>query len=260
MLFAAVFTFSCSKGAPEVPGMVHVPGGAFTMGSEEKDTAALGVEFGLRSGKFFENEAPVHKVDIDGYYIDKYEVTNAEYRDFINAVSYKYIPTTWENGKYQEKLGRHPVAGVTWYDAANYCTWAGKRLPTEAEWEKAARGPNGNVYPWGNDFDQKKANLVSGESVEVGSAQTDKSPYGVFDMAGNVAEWVDDWYLAYPGNKSQSKEYGEQYKVFRGGEGTSTGHYALPKIYARGSARRYYLPGGAGGDVGFRCAKSAEGK
>ena len=247
---------SCSREkAPEIPGMVYIPSGKFMMGSEEVDTEALGKEFGLRKGRYYEDEAPKRKVFLKGFYMDIYEVTNRQYKEFVEKTGYP-PPQTWENGAYPEGEGDYPAANVTWHDANNYCGWVNKRLPTEEEWEKAARGPKGNIYPWGNEYDPKKANLETEKTAAVGSYQTDRSYYGVYDMGGNVMEWVDSWYERYPGNNLDNKDYGKQYKVLRGGVGGQSGHYVINKIYARGSNRNYYLPEGAGRDGGFRCAKS----
>jgi len=251
-----MLTSCMEKEAPKIEGMVYIPAGEFVMGSDESDEEALGKEFGLRKERYYEDEMPKRKVQSTGYYIDRYELTNSKYKKYMEATGAK-APPNWEKGQIPKDKEEHPVTYVTWFEAHDYCKWVGKRLPTEQEWERAARGDNGNKYSWGNDYDETKANLNSGEVKRVGSYVDDKSPHGVYDMAGNVMEWVDDWYDAYPDNPSFNKDYGgDKHKVLRGGLGGMSGHYVINKIYARGANRNYYIPGGAGDDGGFRCAKS----
>lgn len=260
IFLAALFLFSCTgERAPHIEGMVYIPLGEFIMGSEDVDTEGIAKEFGERRIRYYEDERPIRKIFLKGFYIDKYEVTNFQYKTFISAAGYP-PPPTWENGAYPNGRDNHPVNNVTWFDANAYCAWAGKRLPAEEEWEKAARGPNGNKYPWGNEYDEKNGNLNKGDTAPVGTYETDKSYYGVYDMGGNVMEWIDAWYEPYPGSKAENKDFGKMYRILRGGSGSVLGHYTIGKVYARSSFRHYYLPGGAGDDGGIRCAKSIEGK
>jgi formylglycine-generating enzyme required for sulfatase activity len=143
-----------------------------------------------------DDEKPVHRVYLDAFYIDKYEVTNALYGRFMRATGHKE-PKLWNNKEFS--VPNKPVVGVSWYDAKNYCEWAGKRLPTEAEWEKAARGTDGRIWPWENQWDAGKANTSEKDdgyqyTAPVGNFEEGKSPYDAYDMVGNVREWVADWY------------------------------------------------------------------
>jgi formylglycine-generating enzyme required for sulfatase activity len=157
-----------------------------------------------------------------------------------------------------EYMDNLPVTYVTWKQASDYCSWVGLRLPSEEEWEKAARGPSGLEFPWGNEFKKHMSN-TGAEQWDTGVAPiesypTDKSPYGIYDLAGNVSEWVADWYQAYPGSDYNSEAFGEKFKVARGaGWSGGAGHYAL-QLFQRGAYRSNLAPDKKFDDVGFRCA------
>lgn len=229
--------------------MALIPAGEFIMGMKDDDP--LGLVWAT----------PQRKVFLPAYYIDKYEVTNREYKKFVDATGRKApfderydTIYNWKYGKYHENLDDHPVALVDWYDADAYCRWAGKRLPAEEEWEKAARGTDGLLWPWGNKFDKFKANTVDFEvemTMPVGSFPEGASPYGVMDMAGNVFEWTSSWYKAHPGSKHKHPDYGETYKVTRGGAWTS---YADPYAYAM--SRTAQPSDYKHRSIGFRCSMS----
>jgi len=225
---------------PEDVLMVLIPAGPFTMGS---DTGG-------------EDEAPAHQVDLPAFKIDRFEVTNADFARFVEATGYQTdaekagSTNTWRS--YAEGRDNHPVVKVSWNDARAYCEWAGKRLPTEAEWEKAARGTDGRTYPWGNEYDPKKLNAKDSGirgTTAVGSYPEGASPYGLLDMAGNVWEWTADWYQGYPGSTYQSPYYGEQFKVLRGGGWFETAEFV------RTTTRNANSVTAANDDAGFRCAK-----
>ncbi|MFQ5561819.1 MAG: formylglycine-generating enzyme family protein [Nitrospinota bacterium] len=238
--------------------MVFIPAGEFLVGSNDIETFKNEKkEFGISQDLFLEDERPLKKVFINAFYIDMFEVTNREYKRFIDMTNHPF-PPVWKNGIYPAKKDRHPVQNVSWFNAEQFCKWSNKRLPTEEEWEKAARGPQRSRYPWGNEFDIKKANFENGKTLEVGSVEGDKSFYGVYDMAGNVMEWTSSWYKPYPGFLKKSKKFGKVNKVIRGWSGTDLQHYNLPRIFGRSSHRHAYPPYQFGDDVGFRCAKDAE--
>jgi formylglycine-generating enzyme required for sulfatase activity len=151
-----------------------------------------------------DNYAPAQAVEIGEFWIDQYEVTNAQYAAFLTAVG-GTPPSSWADGKAPAGQNDYPVEGVTWDQAAAFCQWAGKRLPGEAEWEVAARGPKGLLYPWGDD--ERAVKLPDGQTYAVGTRPGNRSAFGAFDMAGNVWEWVGATYAPVP----------EGHKVLRGG-------------------------------------------
>src|SRR6185503_2339795 len=158
---------------PTAPmGMVYVSGGTFTMGRETGDDA----------------ERPPHQVTVKPFFIEAFEVTNEEYEKFVKATNHR-VPSSWKNGAYPEGAGRKPVTAVSWDDANEYAKWAGRRLPTEEEWEFAARGTDGRLYPWGNEWRKGAANANGAEQgmAEVGGYKS-TSPFGTADMVGNAWE------------------------------------------------------------------------
>ena len=206
-------------------GMVKVPEGESVIGCNTESP----------------DEVPRHKVVVKTFYIDKYEVTNARYKRFKET--HTFLP----------EAANHPVVNVTWHEAVAYADSVGKRLPTEIEWEKAATGGDGRPYPWGNVFDNSFCNVKSGAVgllKAVGQFPEGRSPFGCYDMAGNVWEWAADSYAPYPGNPGMSNVYGQQFRVIRGGAYTET------SFHARCSNRDYEWPNVGRPDVGFRCAVS----
>ena len=265
-------------------GMVIVPAGEFLMGSPA-------------GGDGFDDEQPQRRVFISAFWIDRYEVTNAAYQRFVQATGHRApansnpAVTLWEQNAPISGIDQHPVVNVSWEDAATYCRWLGKRLPTEAEWEKAARGTDGRRYPWGNEWDIAKANSASywaGRTVEfasgaewdafwlkgdgariskekgvkgevltlpVGSFPRGGSPYGLLDMAGNASEWVQDWFDPnYYKSAPMSDPPGPAkgaVKAMRGGS------WLKPALSLRTSDRDWGTIDSRPSGTGFRCAKDA---
>ena len=221
--------------------MALISGGKFIMGSNER----------------WDDEAPEHIESVDQFYIDLYEVTNAEYKKFTYDTN-REIPYHWSNAKIPKNKKNHPVTYVNWHDAKEYCKWKGKRLPTEQEWEKAARGESGNIYPWGNTWSIDKSNHPykgSAGTEPVGSYPSGKSPYGLYDMSGNVWEWVDSFYLPHPGNNISRGEYGKDKRVLKGGSWFDCLSYGCG-LSAPTFNRSFFTPEVRNNSFGFRCAKS----
>jgi len=240
------------KGILPPADMVLIPAGEFIMGKDDGE----------------EDEKPAHKVYLDAYWIDKYEVTNEQYAKFLEAVTRSkdhskchpnepkgknHTPKFWKDSRFNQP--KQPVVGVDWFDAYAYARWAGKRLPTEAEWEKAARGTDERDYPWGNDWIDDLANVAGDAPMEVGSFPDGVSPYGVLDMAGNVWEWCADWYDEYS-QAAQRNPQGpaasrQNMRVVRGGSWNNTPDECRAPYRMGGTLllREAY--------IGFRCAKKA---
>ena len=225
------------------PSMVLVPAGEFTMGSPTGDP----------------DERPPHQVYLDSFLIDTYEVTVGQYAAFLQETG-NHPPSDWK-AMNQFSHQKRPVSNVDWADAAAYCKWAGKRLPTEAEWEKAARGTDGRLYPWGNEqptprhanYEQAGSNS-HGALAPVGLFEAGKSPYGLYDMAGNAWEWVSDWYdhgyyQASPPKNPEGPPTGG-FKVIRGGSWNSSSRVlrSSDRYWDPPTFRSQYFPG-------FRCVK-----
>lgn len=239
-------------------GMVFVPAGPFEMGNSLDKALAECRKF--RSdceAVWYAAEEPVHTVDVPAFYIDVYEVTNAAYRVCLLASVCQpphFIYSATHTDYFTNKVyDNYPMINVNWENAKTYCEWRGVRLPTEAEWEKAARGTDGRMYPWGEVLDPTRANYQDsklGDPTTVGSYESGKSPYGAYDMTGNVWEWTSDWFDAYPGSSATNPDFGQKVRVLRGGAWLDPGN----TIHA--SNRGGLDPTHSFGNIGFRCARS----
>lgn len=234
-LFFIFFGGACKN---QHQNMILIPEGSFQLGINP--SANLPQFLSDRTQNL--NTQPQQSIILEAFYIDQYEVTYGAFLRFKPQISYP-------NGNPNE-----PVRGVNWYEADAYCLWAGKRLPTEFEWEKAARGVDGRFFVWGNDFDRAFANF--GRTVlPGGSFQKDRSREGIYDLNGNVSEWIKDYYLPYPGSKYEDENFGKKYKVIRGGSYNKREH-GFMKEFAMVTHRNFAPPTMRTWDTGFRCAKN----
>lgn len=282
MLLLAFTNYESIARAGVPQDMVVIPAGEFLMGSPE-------------DGLSFDDEHPQRLVYVSSFFIDRGEITNAQYKHFVDSTGHPSPShltlqfNLWNKAVPLPGSEHHPVVNVSWYDAVAYCQWQAKRLPTEAEWEKAARGTDGRRYPWGMDWDVSLSNSASywaGRTIEfkdgaawkafwmagdgarasqehglngevltlpIGTFPQGASPYGLLDMTGNAAEWVQDWYEPYsylnaPLSDPQGPN-GKLLKVVRGGS------WLKPARNLRVSDRDYSLPTDRASGIGFRCAK-----
>jgi formylglycine-generating enzyme len=234
-----------SNDQPVSEEMVLVPAGAFLRGTQ--------------AGGF--DEQPERSIHLESFFIDRYEITNGQYQAFVSATNHRHPgpPSRYAKNMVRMRGMNQPVVYVSWEDADAYCRWKGKRLPTEAEWEKAMRGTDGRLWPWGNMPDLNAANWARVDdgfeaTAPVGSLKHDVSPYGIVDGAGNVMEWVADWYAedSYrdPADRNPVGPEHGLFKVLRGGAYTSTGSDI------RITSRSKMVPDFRDETIGFRCASS----
>lgn len=265
------------------PTMIFISGTTFEMGTDSSELARLQQAFGIRRAELLTSEIPQHTVTISAFYLDRYTVTNSQFKAFMLENPQwrrEQIPTQYHNGNYlkhwngdhyPEGQADHPVVNVSWYAAVAYCQWVGKRLPTEAEWEYAARGGlAGNAFPWGDEqVNPTRANYVeSGLQSATAVGSYPPNGYGLFDMAGNVWEYMADEWAPYSASRQLNPVAGGNLfpddtfyaittrRVIRGGSWGGT------PINLRVAYRDSHPPEGAGDHVGFRCAQSvsADGK
>jgi formylglycine-generating enzyme required for sulfatase activity len=219
--------------------MIYISGGDAIIGSDENELQQVIREWTVQRDALTD-ELPKQSISIPGFFIDQYEVTNAQYKQFVDATRYP-PPLNWQDGMYPAGTGNHPVTFVSWDDAHAYAQWAGKRLPTAEEWEFAARGLNGQIFPWGNTYDRQQVNINNSQrgAAPVGSFPNDISGFKVYDMGGNVMEWT---MTQYEGSKD--------FFILKGSS------WATAPFEARGANQ---TPGHAEyrlGHIGFRCVKS----
>jgi formylglycine-generating enzyme len=262
----------------EHKAMVLITGATFQMGTDQSDIPELQLVFGIKQAELFADEIPRHPVTIHSFYLDKYEVTNAQFKTFVEHNPdwrQDRIPARYHNGNYlkhwnsqgyPKEKANHPVVNISWYAAVAYCQWTGKRLPTEAEWEYAARGGlKAKAFPWGDEaVDKTRANYGEsgfGDTTPVGSYYA--NGYGLFDMAGNVWEYLADEWGRYSSSAQIDPIAGGSLffddaflaitsrRVIRGGS------WGGSPVNLRVTYRDSHPPNGARDFVGFRCAESA---
>jgi cytochrome c-type biogenesis protein len=247
--------------------MAWIPPGSFQFGTNQVDEEGEALSIGIPK-PWYADETPERAVFLKGFYIDRYEVTNRRYKIYIDNTGAP-TPDYWENGQIPQDKEDYPVAWVNWFDAVNFCQWAGKKLPTEKEWERTAKGTKGSDYPWGKEFKAENANLTmkaGGKNgvLKVGSFPNGANAEGVEDLIGNVWEWTAADYAPYPGSTYQSPQFETGSKTLRGASVAYIGHFpgnlylAALKKMARNGFRQPASPDDGAEDVGFRCASKTK--
>jgi len=267
LVFALAIDASAQRrGERATAKMARIPGATYDMGIDAVDVPKLMERFGIKRAGLFDEESPKHRVKIRSFYLDRTEVTNAQFKSFIERHpewQKDKIPAAYHNGKYlQQWTGNnfpagqetYPVVFVSWYAAVAFCQDLGKRLPTEAEWEYAARGGlKGKSFPWGDEIpDKTRANfLASGLNAPTAVGSYPANGYGLFDMAGNVWEFLADEWQKYPGKTDVAIRDFLSVKTRRALRG---GSYGGSAINLRVTYRDSHSPENAVEHVGFRCA------
>ena len=246
------------------PNTVLIPSGAFIMGTDIEafyGTALANSEHAKL------DEAPMHVRFLEAYLIEQYPVTNAEYAVFVQETGHS-SPPHWKNGGFAPEEANLPVVHISWYDSNAYAQWANKRLPTEAEWEKACRGPDGRIYPWGNIFVSEESasaetlpessEILTAHLTPIGVRPAIVSPYGLGEAVGNVWEWTADWYQSYPDtkNKKNDRNLEDKHKTLRGGSWLEV-RDGTAERYFRCANRLHAPPDYTAGNIGFRCVREA---
>jgi formylglycine-generating enzyme len=268
---------------PRHPGMVLVPAGSFVMGMSPAETEAVQRAYG-GDATLYVAAVPRRPVELPAFWVDRTEVTQGMYQAFVRATGHALpdeehlwaAPYRWRDGGPPPGLADHPVTLVAYEDAEAYCRWRGMALPSEEQWEKAARGTDGRAYPWGNDYAAARVGgaeqrspaglprieawtewwrVVYGRRMRgrevgtfpVGRFPSGASPYGALDMAGNVFEWVDAYFDPYPGATGSHPHFGQGYRVVRGGD------WYLDRIYHHTAMRLRAPPDHRVPTIGFRC-------
>lgn len=269
--------------------MLFIPGGEFEMGISREEAESLVRTFFHPDDEInpylLYTEVPNHKLKVPAFSIAKYEVTNREFKEFVDAGGYKNKdlwkellsivdlntelmgwqrielfrdstglpgPRLWNDGTYTEEIANHPVEGISWFEATAYCRWKKCRLPSEMEWEYAARGTDNRMFPWGKGIDvaERLHEKESGRSLPIGSFPEDHSPFGGFDMAANVSEWIANTWYPYPDSPlGKLERVEEEYGIVRGGNYISQPYQMRTTYRERKSRLDDRSP------VGFRCAK-----